>query len=100
MTKYDLMDGGIAKGCLSRITYLPFPNTKTYLPFATCFWLPSIVRNDNLHLFLQVHERFLIFIIYFKIYLTTIIMFICCPLCILNKNKNHICAVICRFPFK
>ncbi|NXW83883.1 RYR3 protein, partial [Alopecoenas beccarii] len=43
MTKCDLMDGGIAVGCLSRITYLPFPNRKTCLPFATHFWLLSVV---------------------------------------------------------
>lgn len=100
MTKYDLMDGGIAIGHLSRITYLPFPDRKTYLTFATHFWLPSIVRNNNLHLFLQVHERFLMFITYFKIYLSAIILFMCCPLCIWNKTKNHVCAAVCKFPFK
>lgn len=45
MTKYDLMDGGIAVGCLSKITYLPFPNRKTCVTFATHFLLFSIVRN-------------------------------------------------------
>lgn len=62
MTKYDLMDGGIAIGHLSKIPDLPFLSRKTHFPFATQFWLPFIVRSYNLHLFLQVRERFLEFI--------------------------------------